>query len=120
MCGAIAVEAELDILDGCEFGYERRVLEGARDPEAPDRHSGQLRDVSSLHGDCAVVSLQAADAIQERRLAGAIRTDDGMHATVLHADTDIVQCADAAKGHANSRNLQINRRSIRRRYDNGR
>ncbi len=75
------------------------VLERARDAEARHAVRGRARDVLPLEHDAAARRLvDAADQVEDRALAGAVRTDDGEDLALLDRERHAVDGLDAAEG----------------------
>src|SRR5207245_9079234 len=72
-------------------------LEGAPDPEPGDAVRRQARDRPALPADVSSVDpVHAADAVEESRLAGAVRTDDAEDLALLHLESHAVDRAHAS------------------------
>jgi hypothetical protein len=82
-----------EIIEGAQTGIEGDVLEGAGQAESRDpisRGSGQV--VLALEEDMALLRpIEAADAIEDRSLAGAVRTDNGPNFARQHVETDLAE-----------------------------
>ena len=85
-------------------------LEGAADAEPGAFVDPQAGDVGAVElDDAAVGSQDAEDAVEERRLAGAVRADQSDALALLDVDVDLIErddarelLADAAGGAAGS------------------
>src|SRR5271163_2830224 len=66
-----------DVLENRHLGEEARVLKGTADAELRDGVRLPLGDVALRHEDSSAADApDAADSVEERRLPGAVRTDE--------------------------------------------
>ena len=73
----VHVPTEHDVVEHGHAREQRDVLEGARDAECGDRGGTRVRDVAAFQRDGpAGRAIEARDHVEQRRLAGAVRTDD--------------------------------------------
>ena len=81
-----SVRADEHVLEGCHVGEQPDVLERARDPRLGDAVSGEPNEVATLEQDASLGGLiHAGDAVEHRRLAGAVRADDPEDLAPLNA-----------------------------------
>src|SRR5262249_43284546 len=74
------------------------VLEGACDAQRGDSVRRHVGDVAILENEAAGSWLvDAADQVEDGRLAGAIGADDGEYFALAHSEADVVDGADAPK-----------------------
>src|SRR5262249_48783933 len=72
------VPAHLDVVEDGHASEQGDVLEGAGDPALSAAMRRQVRDVPSVEADApARRRVDAADAVEDAGLAGAVRADDG-------------------------------------------
>ena len=84
-CSSVALRKQLD------------VLEGARDAHAGDAVWRRMGELLALeHQSAGGRRVDAADQVEDRRLAGTVRADDGEHLTVMDVEADGFDGADAA------------------------
>src|SRR6185503_3564852 len=87
------------ILDDAEVREELAVLEGSRNAESRDLVRARARDLRVAEENSpAGRPIQAADAIQHRRLAGAVRADQRQKLAGARLEAHLVQHAEAAEG----------------------
>src|SRR5690606_20513629 len=97
---AMRMAAEHHVVEHGRHVEEFDVLEGARDAEAGNAVRRHLRDVLALEADTAGCRLiDAAYEVEDRRLAGAVRTDDREDLALVDAEADAVDGLDAAEMH---------------------
>src|SRR5262245_58939718 len=83
------------------------VLEGARDAARGDLVSGQARDVLVAEDEAAVARIvDAADQVEDGRLARAVGADDGEDLLGLHLEAHAVEGAHAAEVHPQALRLE--------------
>src|SRR5262249_1522144 len=86
---------------------ERDVLKRAGNTELGHVGCGQARAITPLEQDAAFVRMvEAADDVQERRLAGAVGADDREDLSALDVQADIAQGEQRAEAHAHTFHLQ--------------
>ena len=91
--------ADEDVLQYRHVAEEAQVLERARDPALDDEVRRQTGDVLAEEQDVpAVGRVHAGDQVEERRLAGAVRADQGDDAAGLDAEVHVLDRGDAAEG----------------------
>ena len=101
------VPADHDVVQHAHVVEQRQVLEGPADPEWRARGRLQVRDVASLEDDPPFGRrVSAGDAVQHRRLAGAVRADDREQLAAVHAEADVVQRAHTAKAQGHVPDLE--------------
>src|SRR5262249_18895166 len=92
------VPTEHDIVEHGQPAEQGDVLERARDTEPGDLRWPSVRDVAVLEQDGAAIGLvEAADHVEQRRLAGAVRADNRDDFAAAHRDRDILDRAHAAE-----------------------
>src|SRR5690606_31300087 len=85
------------------------VLEGSGDPLARDLVRLQFPALLAAKPHLALLGMvEAVDDVQHRRLAGAVRTDDGAYLPFPYVETDVFERLDAAKGQRNVVDAQQN------------
>jgi len=77
--------AHHDVVAHAHPREERQVLERSRDPEMGERRDRNVRVIFPSERDRAGErAIQAADHVQKRALARAVRSDDGMDVAFAH------------------------------------
>src|SRR5206468_11176344 len=72
------VATDLHVVEDGHAAEQGNVLEGARDPQLGPLVRFQMRDVAAVeHDPSAHGRIDAADAVEDARLAGAVGPDDG-------------------------------------------
>jgi hypothetical protein len=95
-----AVDADHDVLEHRHGREQREVLEGPADTEPGDAMAGQAEDGPALEQDVAVVGrVEAAEAIEERGLAGAVGPDESHDLPGLHLEGDPLERDNAPEPH---------------------
>src|SRR5260370_1950641 len=95
-----AVHADHHVLAPAERGEEREVLEGAADAEVGDAVRRQRQQRAAAEVDVAALRrVEPAQTIEERRLAGAVGTDEPDDLAVGHVERDAVERDDAPEAH---------------------
>ena len=98
-----AVRAQQHVVEHAHRVEQRQVLEGAADAQRGDAVSRQRTEVQSVEAHAPGVRfVQARHAVEQRRLPGAVRTDQAAHRAALHGEGDAVECDDAAEAHADA------------------
>jgi len=78
------VATEHEVVEHGHAPEQGDVLEGARDAELGEPARGQVGDVASLERDAAAVRMvEAADHVEDGRLAGAVGADDRQDLALL-------------------------------------
>src|SRR5207244_1032883 len=104
---AVGDEGGLDVLEHGELGEDVGALEGTADTHAADLVRGYVGDVTAFEHHLAAVGLQVpCDQIEQGRLAGAIRADDGGNRAGLDRQTHVVGGHEAGEGFAQLAALQ--------------
>jgi hypothetical protein len=94
-----AVPRHQQVLDHGQVGEQLAMLEGARDTQAGDPMRPFPRDDPAVEADRAAGrTVQAANAVQHGRLAGAVRTDQGEQLARARRERDFMQDLKTAKG----------------------
>src|SRR5207248_5601680 len=92
------VAADEEVVEHRHALEEGDVLEGAGDPEARAGGRPQAGDVLALELHLPLRGpVDAADAVDEAGLAGAVRADDGDELSVAHSQRGVLQRVDAAE-----------------------
>ena len=91
--------AEHDVLQHAHLGIEAEILERARDAEAHDVALALGRDVACRRKRMSPLRevVEPGDAVEERRLAGAVRPDQPAEFAGADMARNIVERAHAAK-----------------------
>ena len=88
----------LQVLPHGQLREDRRDLKSATDPGPGDHVRRLARDVAAVEDHLARGRLQlAGQQIEERRLARAVRADDGVAVALLHLQADVFDRAQAAE-----------------------
>jgi hypothetical protein len=88
--GARRLRAEDDVLEHREVVREHEVLVHHADPRGDRIARGRERHGPAVDGDGALVGLlHPVEDLHERRLAGAVLTDDRVHVAALDGDVDV-------------------------------
>src|SRR5437867_7704884 len=83
------------------------VLEGARDAEDGNVGGPEVRPVSAVEDDPSLVRVvEPADHVEQRRLAGAVRTDDGEDLAAADLDAHLAQRDERAEADADAPHLE--------------
>src|SRR3989442_7421814 len=91
-----AVDPDHDVLEHGQRREEREVLERPPDAERRDAMGRQPEDRAAVEADVASVGrVEAAQAVEERRLAGAVRADEADDRSLVHVERDGVEREDA-------------------------
>src|ERR1700761_4548125 len=94
----MAVPAESQVLQQRSIREQLDVLEGTRDAKTGDPVRRNLGDVLVLKDQpSGGRRVDAADQVEDRRLAGAVGTDDGEHLARLHVEAYRIHGADPAE-----------------------
>ena len=92
------VPAEHDVVEHRHAGEQRDVLKRAGDAERGDLRRTQPGDVAALETDRATGRpVEAADHVEQRGLAGAVRTYDRQDLTATDSDRHVLHRGDAAE-----------------------
>ena len=90
--------AEDDVLGHCEWGYEPEVLVDHRDPGVDRVPRRVEHDRASGEDDLALVGpVEAGEDVRERRLAGAVLTEQCVHLTRRCVEVDVIVRDDAGE-----------------------
>src|SRR5262249_47475606 len=91
-------ERGLHVLERGETAEDARDLKGASHPAPAEIVRRQSTDVRAFELDLTgIVREVAGDQVEERRLAGAVRTDDRAQVAGRHSEVHAVHGADAAE-----------------------
>ena len=98
---------ERDIVERGEIAEQRRDLERARQPEMAAAIGRQRADVAAVEADAAALRRDfAGEEADQRRLAGAVRADDGVEFAARNIERDGVGGDDAAEALGQAFDLQ--------------
>src|SRR5689334_19903340 len=102
--------ADHDVAPDGHAAEQGEVLEGAADAERRHAMPRLLQKLGTVEGDAAGFRLiEAAQAIEQRRLAGTVRTDQAANLPATHLERHIVQRHDAAEADRQTANRQQRR-----------
>src|SRR5262245_36509123 len=94
----VDVEAREHVLEQCELLEEADLLEGARDAEADALMRGKTDQVRISKGKRTGLGLvDAREEVEQRRLAGAVRADQGEDRALGHLERDVLHRRHAAE-----------------------
>jgi hypothetical protein len=94
----VRLASEVHVLDDVEVVAEGEILVDDLDPEAAGVLRSVDRDVLPVRVDIAPVHrVDAGDALDQRRLAGAVVAYEGHHLTGPHLEVDIVERCHGAE-----------------------
>ena len=95
------------VVDDGEARERPELLECARDAQAAHVVGRETRETRSIQVDRAGVgAIEAADDLEERRLAGSVRADDPDQLAGLHVERDVAVRGDAAEALGDARDGQ--------------
>src|SRR5262249_29532024 len=95
-----AMRPHHDILEHAHGAEERQVLERAPDAEGGDPVSRHLEERPVLEQDAAALgAIEPREAVEERGLAGAVRTDEAANLALAYVERHAVERHDAAEAH---------------------
>ena len=101
------VAAEHHVLAHAHAAKERQVLERAADAERGDAVRRCLEKRAPLEGDPALAErVEARQAVEHRRLAGAVRADEADDVAAPHDERDAVERDDPAEAHRDVLDLE--------------
>ena len=90
--------ADHDVAADGHAAEEREILEGAADAERRHAMTRLLQELVAVESDAAGFRLiEAAEAIEQRRLAGAVRADEAANLPAPDLEGHFVQRDDAAE-----------------------
>ena len=102
-----AVAAEQDVLPHRHGSEQRQVLKRAADAERGNAVRPRVDDWRAFEQDAAFVErIQPRQAIEQRRLARAIRADQPDDVAGLHRKRHAIECRDAAEAHRHAIDAQ--------------
>ena len=108
----VDMTADQEVLQNGGVLEELDVLEGAREAERCDAMRRQRGDVAAREPNApAVGEVDAAHQVEERRLAGSVRSDDGEHLALLDLEAHVVDGANAPEADRQVRNSEVAHRS---------
>ena len=106
--------ADPDVVEHRKVGKQRDVLEGAADADFGDPVRRARQDALAFHQNVARARLiEPAEAIEQRRLAGAVRPDQAEDLALVHVERHAVQRDDAAEHDADVANREQGVLSLR-------
>ena len=106
--------ADANIVHHREVGKQRDVLEGAADADLGDPVRRPRQDAGAFHQDVAGARLvEPGEAIEQRGLAGAVRSDQAEDCALVHVEGHAIQRDDAAEHDANVAYREQGRISLR-------
>jgi hypothetical protein len=110
--------AEHDVLAHAHGPEQRQVLKGPADAEGGDAVGRRLHQRAALETDRAFAErVEAREAVEERRLAGAVRSDEADDAAAADGEGHLVQRRDAAEADRDVGDLEQGLRRRRTRVD---
>ena len=105
--GATALAPDQQVLQHRRVLEELDVLEGAGDAEPGDSRCRAIQEAPSFEADIAFGRLvQARNQVEERGLAGAVRSHDGEDLALLHLERHPFERGDTAESQRRLPNLQ--------------
>src|SRR5712671_1427016 len=109
-----AVPADHHVLEGRKVGEQADVLEGARNSRPRDLIGPQPADVASIEQKKSLVRrVDSGEQIEQRRLAGAVRTDEAVDLGARDRKGNAVERVDAAEALRDAFRLQERRHAAR-------
>ena len=106
--------ADANVVEHREIGKQRDVLEGAADADFGDFVRRARQDARALHQDIAGARLiKPGKAVEQRRLAGAVRSDQAEDCALAHVKGHAIQRDDAAEHDADVANREQGSISLR-------
>ena len=106
--------ADPNVVEHRKIGKQRDVLEGAADADLGDPVRRARQDALAFHQDVAGARLiEPAEAIEQRRLAGAVRPDQAEDLALMHVEGHAIQRDDAAEHDADVANRKQGISSLR-------
>src|SRR3954454_15856172 len=104
---AACVAADADVVEHRLRREQRQVLEGAADADLGDTMRRPVDDRAAFKQNIAAVRrVEAADAVEQRRLAGAVRADQPEDLPRLDREGDTVEGDDAAEAKRDLANFE--------------
>src|SRR5262249_45202268 len=92
----VLLEKRQEVLEGAQPREHAHELEGAAHAEPRHAMGGHARHLAAVEGDAALVWREIArDAVEQRRLAGAVGADQAHQLSRLHLEIDTVDGGDA-------------------------
>src|SRR5881394_1335260 len=87
VAGRARVAADADVVEHRQIGKQRDVLEGAADADFSDAVRRPRQDAGAFHQDVAGAWLiESGETIEQRRLAGAVRSDQAEDGALVHVE----------------------------------
>ena len=111
------VAAEHQVVDDVEVGEQAEVLERAGDAERSAGVGPAADELGALEPDRSRLRpVHAVEAVEDARLAGAVRADDGEQFAVVDVERHLVESGDAAEA---ERHLLGDEQRTASRFDGG-
>jgi len=108
------MRADADVVHHRKVRKQRDVLEGAADADLGDPVRRPRQDARALHQDVAGRRLvEPRQAVEERRLAGAVGADQSEDLALVHVEGHTVERNDAAEHDADVANREQGRCPLR-------
>ena len=99
--------ADANVVEHRQIGKQRDVLEGAADADLGDPVRRTRQDARAFHQDIAGARLiESGEAVEQRGLAGAVRSDQAEDCTLVHVEGYAIQRDDAAEHDADVANRE--------------
>ena len=106
--------ADANVVEHREIGKQRDVLEGAADADLGDPVRRARQDARAFHQDIAGARLiESGETVEQRRLAGAVRSDQAEDCALVHVEGHAIQRDDAAEHDADVANREQGSISLR-------
>src|SRR5579863_8457512 len=101
------MRANKNIVAHAQWAKQRDILEGAADAQSDHAITAEVLQRTALKLDVAFTeAVEAADAIEQRGLAGTVRTDQAADLAIADIERHAAQGDDAAKAHRDVRNAE--------------
>src|SRR3974390_2428272 len=106
----MCLQSESEVVEHVEVEKQRRDLERAREPKPAALIGRQMGDLRLRKPDVALIGKRLAAQLRDkRRLAGTVRTDDGVQFSLVHGQGEIVGGDDADEALGEMLDLQQRR-----------
>ena len=106
--------ADANVVEHRKIGKQRDVLEGAADADFGDPVRRARQDARAFHQDIAGARLiESGETVEQRRLAGAVRSDQAEDCALVHVKGHAIQRDDAAEHDADVANREQGSISLR-------
>jgi hypothetical protein len=101
------VGAEHHVLRDRHGAEQRQVLEGTADAERGNAVPRRLQQRATVEQDRTLVArINATQNIEQRRLAGTVRSDEAQDLAAPNVEGNALQCHDAAETHRDTLNAE--------------